>query len=169
MPEAPGDPRDNKIVVEYRPSARLFRRATHAAWRSQTPFKVLFLLLAALLLAVSYAIGAGAGLSDQLPVAVLLLTGFLLFHAYPLLAYSKKPEYRSPVRFEFSRNGFTYRRGPAHETLDWSAIQTITETKSFYVLTLPKRFQLAIPKTCFQDGQEQHFRILAATEGVPIN
>lgn len=168
MPETPGDSIEKKIVVEYKPSAHIFRKATHAAWRAQGSFKLLFTLLAALLLAVAFALGIGVDTSEQIPVLLSLLVGWLTFYTYPLIAFARKPEYRSPVRIEFGRDGFSYQRGEQQDTLAWSAIQQITEARNFYVLTMPKRFQLAIPKDSFAGGQEQHFRLLAATEGVPI-
>lgn len=168
MPEVSGEPRHKKMVVEYQPSPQVFRRATHAAWRAQASFKILFLLIAALLAAITFALGIGARPADQLPVVASLLVGCALFYAYPLIAYFRRPEYRSKVRFEFGRDGFSYQRGAEHESLHWSAIRQISVGRNFYILNLPKRFQLAIPRSSFATGQEQHFRLLAATEGVPI-
>lgn len=168
MPVESGGSKPKNIVIEYQPTAGLFRRATHAAWRAQTPFKVLFALVLALVAAMLGVTALGADPADQLPVVACMLLGVGLYYAYPLIAYYRKPEYRAPVRLEFSKDGFSYRRGTDGESLDWSAVHQIASARHFYILTMARRFQLAVPKAEFTGGQEQHFRILAATEGVPI-
>lgn len=157
------------VKIDYRFSLKAFVRATHAAWRSQTGFQVIAAMLVILWISTGFVIGLGASLADAIPIFAYTLLAVLFYYMYPTIAFARDPRHRMAARLEFSRDEFTYRRGDTEATLPWSALKTAVEKDGFYVLQLPHRERVAVPKSAFGPGEEQRFRLLAATSGVPIH
>lgn len=156
------------VVVDYRFTRRDFSKATHASWRSQPVFQVLAAMLVALLLASFFVVGRGASIEDQLPVLIYMLLAVGFYFIYPSVAFASDPRHRMGLFFEFTRDAFRFRRGETEQTLPWSALRAVVEARDFYVLDLPDKQKVAVPKSAFGAGEEQRFRLLAATSGVPI-
>ncbi|CAN5787113.1 hypothetical protein BH23ACT12_BH23ACT12_11050 [soil metagenome] len=156
------------VVVTYRFSRRAFSKATHASWRSQLVFQVLAAMIVALFLASLFIVSRGASIEDQLPVFVYMLLAIGFYFVYPTIAFVIDPRHRMELFFEFTRDAFRYRRGETEATLPWSALKAAVESGEFYVLDLPEQ-KVAVPKSAFGAGEEQRFRLLAATSGVPIH
>ncbi len=156
------------VAAHYRASVRMFRRATHAAWKAQTSFRVMLVLITLLFTAAAFTVGMGASLSDQAPVAIYLLLGTLFYFWYPSHMFARDPKNREDVHYEFSREGVNYCWAGSKWSMPWSFLNQARETREFYVLELPNHLRLPIPKSGFAPGTEQHFRLLAATGGVPI-
>jgi hypothetical protein len=97
-----------------------------------------------------------------------MLMAVAFYCLYPSLAFAADPRNRSDVRFEFNRYGVSYTFAGREASVPWSAVEQASETREFYVLALPHRLRVALPKIQFGPGQEQRFRLLAATSGVPI-
>jgi hypothetical protein len=157
-----------KAAAHYRATLQMFRRATHAAWKAQTSFRVILILVALLFAAAAFTVGIGASVADQMPVAIYLLLGSLFYFWYPSHMFARDPKNREDVHYEFSRDGVSYSWAGAKWSMPWSFLNQARETREFYVLELPNHLRLAIPKSGFAPGAEQHFRLLAATGGVPI-
>lgn len=153
--------------MSYRLSRRAFSKATHASWTRQPMFQALLVLLLALWSAASFAAGMGAA-EQQLPTFTFLLTAVAFYVAYPPLAFAADARNRNEVHLEFTRDGVYYRRGGQAVTIVWKAVHQAAEAAEFYVLALPGRMFVAVPKYAFGPDQEQRFRLLAATSGVPI-
>lgn len=157
------------VAVAYQFSRRMFAKATHAAWRSQTIFQALAAMMVILLVSSMFVVGLGADLEDQLPVFVYTLLAGAFYYWYPTIAFVSDPRYRMGLSFEFTRDAFRYRRGDTETTLPWSALKSAVESSDFYVLDLPEKQKVAVPKSAFGPGEEQRFRLLAATSGVQIH
>ncbi|MEX0791432.1 MAG: YcxB family protein, partial [Actinomycetota bacterium] len=157
------------VVVNYRFSRRAFSRATHASWRSQPVFQVLAAMIVVLFLASLFLVSRGASIEAQVPVFVYMLSAIAFYFIYPTVAYAGNPRHRMALFFEFTREAFRFRRGETEQTLPWSALKAAVETGDFYVLDLPDKQKVAVPKSAFGAGEEQRFRLLAATSGVPIH
>lgn len=157
-----------RVAVDYRPSRKTFRQATHAAWGSQLMFQALVLLFVALWVAAGYALGVGARLEDQLPTFTYLLMAVAFYLWYPSFAFSSDARNREEVCFEFTRAGVRYHRAGNGAELGWNALSQAVDTKDFYILSMPGRQVIAVPKFAFGPGEEQLFRLMAATSGVPI-
>ncbi|HVL51494.1 MAG TPA: YcxB family protein [Actinomycetota bacterium] len=157
------------VAVDYRLTLKAFIQATHAAWRTQTIFQALAAMLVLLVLSSLFVVGLGARLEDQAPVLWYTLMALAFYYLYPTIAFASRPRHRVAQSFEFTKDSFRYRKGDTEETLPWSAIKSAAETRGFYVLSLPERQNVAVPKSAFGPGQEQRFRLLAALQGVPIH
>lgn len=157
------------VSVAYRFSRRAFSRATHAAWRSQLVFQALALMMAVLVISSLVVVGLGAGFEDQAPVFLYALAGVAFYYLYPTIVYSSDARHREGLSFQFTKDSFRYRRGETEVTLPWSALKEAVESGDFYVLKLPDRQKVALPKSAFGPGEEQRFRLLAATSGVLIH
>ncbi|HYN98134.1 MAG TPA: YcxB family protein [Actinomycetota bacterium] len=157
------------VAVDYRFSLRSFIKATHASWRSQTVFQVLAAMMVILALASVFVIARGASIQDQAPVFAYMILATAFYFVYPVVAFSSDPRHRMGLSFEFTRDAFRFRRGETESTLPWSAIKAAVETGDFYVLDLPDKQKVAVPQSAFGVGEEQRFRLLAATSGVPIH
>lgn len=156
------------MSVNYRLSRKAFSRATHASWNTQTSFQILVLMMIGLWAAANFALGAGARLGQQLPVFTYLLMAIGFYVLYPSLAFAADAKNRSDVHIDFNRSGVNYRSAQRESSLPWSSLSQAIETTDFYVLALPDRLRVALPKEEFGPGEEQRFRLLAATSGVPI-
>lgn len=162
------------VAVDYRPSRKVFSQATRAAWTSQPAFQILIVVMVTLWAAASFAAGmsAGAGIdtfSQQLPTFTYLVLGVAFFAWYPSFAFAADARNRGAVHIEFNRAGVSYRRPAGGAEVPWSALSRAADTRDFYVLAMPNRQLVAVPKSSFGPGEEQRFRLLAATSGVPIN
>lgn len=157
------------VVVNYRFTRRAFSKATHASWRSQPVFQILAAMLVVLFLASLFVVSRGASLEDQLPVLIYMLVAVVFYFTYPAIAFASDPRHRMALFFEFTRDAFRFRRGETEQTLPWSALKAAVEAGDFYVLDLPDKQKVAVPKSAFDAGEEQRFRLLAATSGVPIH
>jgi hypothetical protein len=157
------------IEVAYRFSLWSFLRATHAAWRSQLIFQLLGAMLVLLWIASSFVVGLGARVQDQLPTLAFTVIAVTFYFLYPVVAFARNPKHRAPRRFEFAKDAFTYKLGDTEATLSWRDLKAAVETREFYVLDLPRKQKVAVPKSAFAPGAEQRFRLLAATSGVPIH
>jgi hypothetical protein len=157
-----------RVSVSYRPSRKIFTRATHASWSTQLSFQVLVLMMLALWAATNFTVGAGSPVQQHLPTFTYMLMAVAFYCLYPSLAFAADPRNRSDVRFEFNRYGVSYTFAGREASVPWSAVEQASETREFYVLALPHRLRVALPKIQFGPGQEQRFRLLAATSGVPI-
>lgn len=158
-----------RVSIGYRPSRKTFARATHASWNTQLSFQILVLMMIALWGAANFALGAGSRLEQQLPAFTYILMAVGFYFLYPSLAFAADAKNRSDVRFEFDRSGMSYRFAERESTVPWSLLSQATETRDFYVLALPDHLRVALPKHEFGPGEEQRFRLLAATSGVPIS
>jgi hypothetical protein len=157
-----------KVAVDCRVSRKSFRRATHAAWMGQASFQALIGLMALLFASASFALGVGVSPSAQMPVVAYLLVAVLFWFLYPTFVYAKDPLYRQDIHFEFNREGVRYTRAGSESSLLWSSLNQARETAEFYILEPAGRLRLAVPKSAFGPDQEQRFRLIAATSGVPI-
>lgn len=157
------------VAVAYRFTRRAFIKATHAAWRSQTIFQLAIALTILLLFSSLFVLGLGVSIEAQLPVFVYMLIAVAFYYVYPSIAFARDPKHRAALSFEFAKDAFRYRRGDTEETLPWSALKTAVEISDFYVLDLPDKQKVAVPKSAFGPGEEQRFRLLAATAGVHIH
>jgi hypothetical protein len=157
------------IVVNYRFSRRAFIRATHAAWRSQLIFQVLAAMMIVLFISSILVISLGANVVDQVPVFAYMLLALGFYFLYPTVAFASDPKHRMGMFFEFTKDAFKFRRGETETTLPWSALKGAVESGDFYVLDLPEKQKVAVPKSAFGAGEEQRFRLLAATSGVPLS
>jgi magnesium-transporting ATPase (P-type) len=157
-----------RVSVSYRPSRKIFTRATHASWNTQASFHVLVLMMLALWTATSFTLGAGAPLEQHLPTFTYMLMAVAFYFLYPSIAFASDARNRSDVWFEFNRNGVRYAFAGREASVPWSSVARAAETREFYVLALPERRRVALPKAEFGPGEEQRFRLLAATSGVPI-
>lgn len=157
------------VAVDYRLTLQSFVRASHAAWKSRTSFKIMVGLIILLLIATGFSLAMGVAPVDHWPVGVYIVLALACYYAFPAAAFYRDADHRRPVRFEFGRDAVTYRRGDAEEPLNWHDLSRIAETKEFYILHLSDRRLVAIPKSAFAEGKEQHFRLLAATSGHPIH
>ena len=157
------------VAVAYRFTRRAFIKATHAAWRSQTIFQALAAMLVLLVVSSLFVMGLGASLEDQLPVLGYAVVAIAFYYVYPTIAFARDPRHRMRLSFEFTRDAFRYRRGETEATLPWSALKSAVESDEFYVLDLPDKQRVAVPKSAFGPGEEQRFRLLAATSGVQIH
>lgn len=157
------------VAVAYRFSRRSFVRATHAAWRSQLVFQALALMMVLLLAASAVVVVLGAGVADQIPVFAYGVLALAFYVLYPNLAFAFNPKHRLELAFEFSRDGFRYRRGEAESALEWPELKGVLESGDFYILDLPGKQKVALPKSAFGPGEEQRFRLLAATSGVQVH
>lgn len=155
------------MALDYRPSRRVFSKATHAAWASQPIFQMVVFLMVALWAAASFTAGMGA-IQQQLPTFTYLLMMVAFFAWYPSLAFAADARNRGDVHIEFNRDGVSYRRAAGAGDVPWSALSRAADTRDFYVLAMPNRQLVAVPKSAFGPGEEQRFRLLAATSGVPI-
>jgi hypothetical protein len=158
-----------RVSVDYRPSRKTFSRATHASWNTQPSFQILVLMMVGLWAAANFALGAGAQLEQQLPALTYILMAIGFYVLYPSLAFAADAKNRSNVHLEFNRSGVSYRFAERESSIPWSSLSQATETNDFYVLALPDRLRVALPKEEFGPGEEQRFRLLAATSGVPIS
>lgn len=158
-----------KVVVGYRFSRKAFSRATHASWRGQLVFQALAVMMVILFLASVFVVSIGGSVGAQIPVFIYMLLAVAFYFVYPPVAFASDPKHRKELFFEFTKDAFRYRRGETEATLPWSAIKGAVESKEFYVLDLPEKQKVAVPKSAFADGEEQRFRLLAATSGVPIH
>ncbi len=158
-----------RVSVHYRPSRKAFTRATHASWNTQLPFQILVLMMLALWAATNFTLGAGAPIEQHLPTFTYMLMVVAFYFLYPSLAFAADPRNRSDVRFEFNRYGVSYSFAGREQAIPWSGVGQALETREFYLLALPDRLRVALPKAEFGPGQEQRFRLLAATSGVPID
>jgi hypothetical protein len=157
------------VAVLYRFSRRAFTKATHASWRSQLVFQLLAAMMVVLFLASIFVVSQGASVEDQMPVFIYMLLATAFYFFYPTIAFASDPKHRMELFFEFTRDAFRYRRGETEATLPWSALKAAVESGEFYVLDLPEKQKVAVPKSAFGAGEEQRFRLLAATSGVPIH
>jgi hypothetical protein len=157
------------VEVAYRFSLKTFIRATHAAWRSQAIFQVLALMIVLLWVASSFVVGLGAELQDQLPTFGFTVLAVAFYYLYPIIAFARDPRHRAARRFQFSKDALRYRMGDTESTIPWSALKAAVESREFYVLYLPEKQKVAVPKSAFAAGEEQRFRLLAATSGVPVH
>lgn len=157
------------VVVDYRFSRRAFIRATHAAWRSQLIFRILAAMMIVLFISSIFVISLGANVEDQAPVFAYMLLALAFYFLYPNVAFASDPKHRMGMWFEFQKDAFKFRRGDTETTLPWSALKGAVECGDFYVLDLPDKQKVAVPKSAFGAGEEQRFRLLAATSGVPLS
>jgi YcxB-like protein len=157
-----------RVSLGYTPSRKTFSRATHASWNTQPSFQIIVLMMIGVWAAANFALGAGSQLEQQLPAFTYILMAIGFYFLYPSFAFAADAKNRSDVRFEFDRSGVSYRFAERESSLPWSALSQATETRDFYVLALPDRLRVALPKDEFGPGAEQRFRLLAATSGVPI-
>lgn len=158
-----------RVSVRYRPSPAMFARATHAAWWTQPSFQLLVAMMGALWVATSFTVGAGSPLQQHLPTFSYMLMVVAFYYLYPFLAFAADRRNRSDVAFEFNPQGVRYRFAEREESRPWSELSRAIETSQFYVLALPNRLRVALPKAGFGPGEELRFRLLAATSGVPLN
>lgn len=157
------------VAVDYRFTRRAFSRATHASWRGQLVFQALAAMMIILLLSSVFVVTMGGRAEDQLPVLIYMVLAVGFYFVYPAVAFAVSPRHRMGLFFEFTKDAFRYRRGEAEATVfAWSAINGLVESRDFYVLDLPGKQKVAVPKSAFAPGEEQRFRLLAATSGVPI-
>ena len=157
-----------RVSVSYRPSRKVFTRATHASWSKQPSFQLLVFIMLALWAATSFTVGAGSPVEQHLPTFTYMLMAVAFYLLYPSIAFSADSRNRSSVSLEFNRNGVRYTFAGREASVPWSSVAHAAETREFYVLALPERLRVAVPKAEFGPGQEQRFRLLAATSGVPI-
>lgn len=157
------------VAVAYRFTRKAFIQATHAAWKSQTVFQAMAAMMVILFAASLFVVGLGASIEAQLPVFVYMLLAVGFYYAYPSIAFARDPKHRMALSFEFTRDAFRYRRGDNEQTLPWSALKAAVESDDFYVLDLPDKQKVAVPKSAFAPGEEQRFRLLAATAGVRVH
>jgi hypothetical protein len=157
------------VVVNYRFSHKAFIRATHAAWRSQLIFRVLAALMIVLFICSILVISLGANVEDQAPVFAYMVLALAFYFVYPTIAFASDPKHRMSLFFEFTKDAFKFRRGDTETTLPWSALKAAVESGDFYVLDLPEKQKVAVPKSAFGAGEEQRFRLLAATSGVSLS
>lgn len=158
------------VAVDYRFSRKAFSRATHASWRGQLVFQALAAMMIILLLSSVFVVTMGGKVEDQLPVFIYMFLAVAFYFVYPAVAFVTSPRHRMGLFFEFTKDDFSYRRGEAEATIfEWSAIKELVESKDFYVLDLPDKQKVAVPKSAFAPGEEQRFRLLAATSGVAIH
>ncbi len=126
-------------------------------------------MLVLLVLSSLFVVGLGARLQDQFPVLLYALVAVAFYYVYPTIAFARDPRHRMAQFFEFTKDALRYRRGDTEATLPWSALKAAVESNDFYVLDLPQRQKVAVPKSAFAPGEEQRFRLLAATQGVQIH
>jgi hypothetical protein len=157
-----------RVAVSYRPSPKLFARATHASWSSQPAFHILAVMMGALWIATNFTLGVGSPVQQHLPTFTYMLMVVAFYYLYPYLAFAADPRNRSDVRLDFNGHGVNYRFAEKDGSVPWSSVGQAVETSGFYVLALPNRLRIAVPKAEFGPGEEQRFRLLAATSGVPI-
>jgi hypothetical protein len=135
---------------------------------AQTSFRTILVLTTLLFAAAAFTVGAGATLADQIPVAAYLALAGVFYFWYPRHMFARDPRNRQDVHYEFTREGVRYSWAGSEWSMPWSFLNQAKETSGFYVLELPNHLRLAIPKAGFAPGEEQSFRLLAATAGVPI-
>ncbi|MGQ0678610.1 MAG: YcxB family protein [Actinomycetota bacterium] len=157
-----------RVAVDYRFSRKSFAQATHAAWKSQTPFLLVMLLTVVLLAAAGFLVGQGVPVQEQLPTFMYLSIAVAFYFWYPSFAFATDSRNRGEVHFEFTRDGVRYRRPHGSGDLAWKAVRAAWESRGFYILALPDRKLVALPKGAFAPGEEQRFRLMAALQGVPI-
>lgn len=126
-------------------------------------------MLVLLWIASSFVVGLGARVQDQLPTLAFTVIAVSFYFLYPIVAFARNPKHRAPRRFEFAKDALTYKLGDTESTLSWRDLKAAVETRDFYVLDLPRKQKVAVPKSAFAPGAEQRFRLLAATSGVPIH
>jgi hypothetical protein len=124
--------------------------------------------MAALWIATNFTVGAGSPIQQHLPTFTYMLMVVGFYYAYPFIAFVADPKHRSDIRFDFNPQGVRYRFAEREGTLAWSDLSHAVETSGFYVLALPNRMRVALPKSEFGPGEEQRVRLLAATSGVAL-
>ena len=160
--------RELKVTVAYHASREMFRRATHTSWMAQTSVRSIMVLMTLVFAAVAFTLGVGAPLTDQVPILGYLALAVVFYFWYPSRMFVQDPKNQLDVHYEFSRDGVSYRWAGSEWSMPWSFLNQARETSSFYILELPNHLRLPIPKSAFGPGEEQQFRLLAATSGVPI-
>jgi hypothetical protein len=111
-----------RVSVSYRPSRRIFTRATHASWSKQLSFQLLVLIMLALWAATSFTLGAGSPVEQHLPAFTYMLMAVAFYLLYPSIAFAADARNRSAVSLEFNRNGVRYSFAGQEASVPWSSV-----------------------------------------------